>query len=275
MNSKNKYFPMILGLIVITALALSACAVPPSINESDAESTLSISETITEATITSDEGSTADTADVEEEPEVILTADVQQEAVTVNANGLTDAEIAGLLYMREEEKLARDVYLALYDIWGQQIFQNIADSEQTHTDAVKHLLDRFGIDDPAVNIAPGVFTDSTLQSLYHELTILGAQSLEDALRVGAAIEEIDILDLVENLATVTDSEIVQVYENLLSGSENHLRAFVSTLAQKTGETYTPQYLSQAVYDAILSESTQNRDAASQGQGGGNGQGRKP
>lgn len=271
MNSKKKYFPMVLGLIVITALALTSCSTPSASDETAVESVLSNAEIAGDST----EGTTVDTVAAEEEPEVVLVADDQETAAAVNANGLTDAEIEGLLFMREEEKLAHDVYLALYDIWGQSIFQNIAESEQTHTDSVKHLLDKFGIDDPAANTAAGVFANADLQNLYNELTALGAQSLEDALRVGAAIEEIDILDLEENLATVTESEIVQVYENLLSGSENHLRAFVSTLAQKTGETYTPQYLSQAVYDAILSESSQKGSSSNQGNGGGNGQGGKP
>ena len=41
---------------------------------------------------------------------------------------LTDAEIAGLKFMREEEKLARDAYLELFDAWGLVVFENIADS---------------------------------------------------------------------------------------------------------------------------------------------------
>jgi len=275
MNSKKKHFPVILGLIVISALVLTACTTPSVSDETGADSVLSEAKLSVEQFDETRKESSAAASVVESESEVIQVADVEENVVKVNANGLTDAEIEGLLFMREEEKLARDVYLALYDIWGQPIFQNIANSEQSHTDAVKHLLDQFGIDDPAADTAAGVFTNPTLQSLYNELTALGAKSLEDALRVGAAIEEIDILDLVENLASVSDGEITKVYENLLSGSENHLRAFTSTLAQKTAETYNPQYLNQTVYDAILSESTGNASTAGQGQGGGNGQGRKP
>lgn len=49
--------------------------------------------------------------------------------------------------MREEEKLARDVYLTFGEKWGLTLFTNIAKSEQTHTDAVKTLLDRYEIKD--------------------------------------------------------------------------------------------------------------------------------
>ena len=152
--------------------------------------------------------------------------------------------------MREEEKLARDVYLTLGDEWTFPIFQNTARSEQTHMDSVKTLLGRYGLDDPAANNEVGVFTNPDLQALYDQLVEQGSQSLGDALKVGAAIEEIDILDLEEYLAQTDRADIQRVYENLLRGSRSHLRAFTSTLEAQTGEIYQPQYLTQEEYDAI-------------------------
>ena len=76
----------------------------------------------------------------------------------MQAVDLTDSEKYWLTYMREEEKLARDVYIFLYDKWGSQIFNNISVSEQTHMDAIKTLLDRYGIPDPVADKGPGVFT---------------------------------------------------------------------------------------------------------------------
>ncbi len=168
------------------------------------------------------------------------------------ASPLTPDEIAGLVFMREEEKMARDVYLTLGETWGSQVFSNIARAEQSHMDAVKTLLDRYGIADPAAGNAIGEFTDPDLQALYDQLVDLGNQSLADALRVGALIEETDIEDLIDQLATVEQSDIQRVYGQLLQGSENHLRAFVSTLERQTGETYEPQVLDQAIYDQIIS-----------------------
>ena len=185
---------------------------------------------------------------------------------------LSAAETEALLYMREEEKLAHDVYIALYDQWGIQSFNNIADSEQAHTEAVKALLDRYGVDDPAAAQA-GVFTNPDLQALYDQLLARGSQSLVDALKVGAAIEEIDILDLENRLAQSDNADIQQVFNNLLNGSKNHLRAFVSSLQAQTGETYQPQYLSAEAYQAILGDSVNRRGGqGGQGGGGGNGQG---
>ena len=178
---------------------------------------------------------------------------------------LSDTEIEGILYMREEEKLARDVYLTLYEVWGLPVFENIARSEASHMEAVHTLIDRYGLVDPAA-AEVGVFTDPTLQGLYDQLVADGRTSLADALRVGATIEEIDILDLQQRLAQTDQTDIVLVYENLMKGSRNHLRAFVSTLTRQTGETYQPQYLDPASYESIVNSARETN--AGQGQGGG-------
>jgi hypothetical protein len=182
------------------------------------------------------------------------------------SDDLSENEINGLFFMREEEKLARDVYLALYEQWGLAIFQNIANSEQSHTDAVKVLLDAYGLADPAVGKAPGEFVNADLQDLYDQLIDQGAQSLSDALKVGAAIEEIDILDIEAYLAQTENPDIRRVYENLIKGSRNHLRSFVSTLNRQTGETYEPQYLSVDLYQSIVGSAMET---------GGNRQGNRP
>ena len=198
--------------------------------------------------------------------------------VTVTTDPLTQAEMDSLAFMREEEKLAHDVYVALYDLWGLPVFQNIAASEQTHTDTILGLLQMYNLPDPAAGNGAGVFTNTTLQNLYNQLISQGNQSLLEALRVGAAIEEIDIIDLQNRLAATVNYDISTAYQNLLAGSENHLRSYVSTLERQTGELYTPQYLSQEVYDAIMSGQTgQNGNGQSgnsgngQQQGGGTGQ----
>ena len=167
---------------------------------------------------------------------------------------ISQAESDGLAFMREEEKLARDVYLVLYDQWGLRPFSNIASSEQAHTDAVKELLEMYGIADPVTDDTIGVFTNEDLQALNDQLVEMGSLSLEDALKVGVAIEEIDILDLIEYMEETEDPNIEWVYDFLLVGSENHLRVFVSQLESLTGETYIPQYMTQEVYDAIISTS---------------------
>ncbi len=165
--------------------------------------------------------------------------------------------------MREEEKLARDVYAVLYEQWGLPVFQNISSSEQTHMDAVKNLLDGYGLTDPMLAEA-GKFTNPELQSLYTDLVARGSQSVSEALKVGAAIEEIDILDLQESLAQTVNVDVQRVFNSLLNGSYNHLRAFTSTLQTQTGEIYQPQYMDMEAYQAALGSAAGNGGRESQG-----------
>lgn len=162
-------------------------------------------------------------------------------AVTVKAAGelLSDDESAGLVFMREEEKLAHDVYVTLYQKWGLPVFNNIADSEAAHTSAVRVLLDRYGIADPAAGNGVGEFTDPALQALYGQLVEQGSKSISDALKVGAVIEEIDIRDLDTRLAQTDQADIELVYNKLKNASYNHLQAFTSTLQRQTDAAYTP------------------------------------
>jgi len=178
---------------------------------------------------------------------------------------LSQAEMDGLLWMREEEKLAHDVYLALYDEWGLATFSNIARAEQRHLEAVSRLLGRYGIEDPADDLALGEFSVGALQDLYDRLIAQGSQSLAEALKVGAAIEEIDIVDLKEEITQAEASDVQRLYGNLLRGSEKHLQAFVSTLAQQTGETYVPQYLDADDYAGIVAPAATS--SAGRGRGG--------
>ena len=163
---------------------------------------------------------------------------------------LSEAEKTSLIFMREEEKLARDVYAFLYDRWNLLIFENIAASEQTHTDAVLSLLDKYNISDPVENNAYGVFADSNLQQLYTDLTTQGSASLLDALIVGATIEDLDISDLNKAMLEVDNQDITYVYGNLTKGSRNHLRSFYSQIQAQNG-TYEAQFISQEEFDAIV------------------------
>ena len=164
---------------------------------------------------------------------------------------LTTEEVDGLRWMREEEKLAHDVYVALGEAWGSRIFANIASSETTHMEAIKTLLDRYGITDPAAGQPVGVFTDPALQALYDDLVARGRTSLVDAFTVGALIEDLDISDLRKRATDTPD--IALVYDDLEQASGNHLRAFVRNLGRQ-GATYTPTYISVDELESILGSS---------------------
>ena len=163
---------------------------------------------------------------------------------------LNEDEMKGLILIREEEKLARDVYTTMGDTWGIPIFYNISRAEQVHTDAVKALLDRYDIDDPVKNDTIGIFTSPELTELYKELTDKGSKSLMDALEVGATIEDLDIKDLNELLSKTDNEDITVTYKNLNKGSRNHMRAFTRQLYNR-GETYQPQFISQVEFNSII------------------------
>jgi hypothetical protein len=167
------------------------------------------------------------------------------------AGDLTEAEIAGLQFMIEEEKVARDVYLMLFEIHGLRVFDNISKSEQRHMDAVLFLIDGYNMVNPASD-ERGVFVNPDLQTLYNTLTEQGKVGLEEALQVGALIEETDIVDLNTWLEKVENANVGLVYANLLKGSTNHLRAFVRNLAS-LGITYEPQVLDADAYHAITGQ----------------------
>jgi len=140
---------------------------------------------------------------------------------------LTDAEIETIKHMREEEKVARDVYNKLFELYNMPIFRNIAISEQKHMDAVLNLIVGYGLTDPVAVKGPGEFTPA-FQGLYDEL-IAKSTNITEAIKVGVAIEELDIADLEKAIEATEVANILRVYNNLLAASRNHLNAFSSKL----------------------------------------------
>jgi len=148
--------------------------------------------------------------------------------------GITQEEIDGLIHMRIEEKIARDAYTVLGTTYNEQVFLDIKLSEQSHMDAVKRMLDKYNIPDPLTTDEVGVFPDAAFQSLYDQYIAQGSVSLNDALLVGVAIEELDIADLDYQLTSVViNPGIIKLYTNLKAGSVSHLAAFNKNLTRCT------------------------------------------
>ncbi len=163
---------------------------------------------------------------------------------------LSPQEKASLIQIREEEKLAHDIYYKLYEVWELQVFRNIARSELRHMNAVRVLIQKYGLNDPVVENNQGIFTNPELQALYNELTAKGSLSLQDALEVGAIVEDLDIYDLLQFLKTADNQDVKILYQNLAKGSRNHLRAFVGQLLRFQFQ-YQARYLTQKEVDDIL------------------------
>lgn len=132
---------------------------------------------------------------------------------------------AQLIYLMQEEKLARDVYAALAAKNITPKFANITRSEQMHMDELAIILKTYGIADPTAGKKPGVFTDKKLTALYKTLMAKGVKSATDAIEVGILIEETDIKDLDKLSKSITQADIKLMISKLRAGSVNHLAAF--------------------------------------------------
>ena len=168
-----------------------------------------------------------------------------------NDDRLSNQEKLDLIFLREEEKLARDVYLYAYGKYNRNIFSNISSSEQNHTSSVLGILNMYELADPVTNNNVGVFTNRDLQSLYNDLIAKSESSLASALEVGATIEDLDINDIKTFRSHTTNEDFLNLYDKLTCGSRNHLRSFV-----KQSGTYNSSYISQSEYNSILSSSNE-------------------
>ena len=174
---------------------------------------------------------------------------IDDNSVTISEITLSQQEIDDLKFLREEEKLARDVYLFSYDLYGETIFNNISKSEQQHMDQLLVLLNLYEINDPA-STERGVFSNETLQTLYNDLVVQSSISLVEALNVGATIEDLDIKDIEEFEHETANSTILNVYDKLKCGSRNHIRNYTSQLTLNE-VNYEPQFISLEKYIEIL------------------------
>lgn len=179
----------------------------------------------------------------------LLASGLQAQAASTSP--LSSEEVADLTFMREEEKVARDVYLKLYDKWKLTVFSNISGSEQKHMDTILGLLIKYKLPDPAAGKLIGQFSDPALQALYTDLVKQGSLSKLSGLQVGALIEEVDIEDIVEAIERSDHADIDKAYSSLMCGSRNHLRAFVGNIENLTGQPYVAQVLDQDAVDAIV------------------------
>ena len=169
----------------------------------------------------------------------------------LNNTNLTNEDSAALLFMLEEEKLARDTYTYLEDLWQISQFSNIKKSEQSHMDGVVGLLDQYNISYTLLSY--GEFNNPDIQTLYDQFIDYGSENRANALEVGANIEDLDIVDLANFIDATTNSAMIKVFESLQCGSRNHLRSFVTAI-EVSGNTYEPKYLTLEDYTLIINDS---------------------
>jgi hypothetical protein len=169
------------------------------------------------------------TAEVVASPETTISQEdsaINEEEVTTDSTVDTSTLAEMLTFIVQEEKLAHDLYVQLASTSGAQQFANIVNSESTHISLVQGLLVSYNIVDPTVGLAEGEFLDQDLQALYDSLLASGSVDRAGAIAAGIAVEEKDIADIEVMLASELPSDVASVLERLLSGSQNHLAAFL-------------------------------------------------
>jgi len=137
---------------------------------------------------------------------------------------LTDQQKADILFLFEEEKLAHDLYAALEEKWDARIFGNISKAESHHVDAIKTLIEKYGLALPANSEIVGEFDNTELKDLYGKLLTQGSTSENEARSVGVAVETKDIADIDSRLPTASP-DVRFVLDHLRTASEKHLSAF--------------------------------------------------
>lgn len=172
---------------------------------------------------------------------------------------LTQEEINALVHMREEEKLARDIYTVLGETTLSAVFKNIPRSEQTHMDAFDQLLDRYEILDPVIDeSAIGTFTDPFFTNLFIELKEKGQQSDKDAFEVGAMVEDLNMANLIKYGEATDKPDLQLAYNTLLKQSKNHMSAFVRQL-DRLGYEFEPKYITSEQLSIAVMEGKEHMD----------------
>jgi hypothetical protein len=188
--------------------------------------------------------------------EEIVTSDLPIDvgtAIDSPVSILSQELIDTLSYMGNEERLAYDVYNALYDQYGTQQFTQIAtNGEYQHITAVQGLIQKYKLSDdvnftnidlPALgymntsieDMQAGTYDIAAIQKLYDDLVAQGSTSEIDALKVGCIIEVVDVNDLDRDIALAESegaADIITVFNFLRDGSYNHYWSFDKGLISK-------------------------------------------
>lgn len=182
---------------------------------------------------------------------LVILGCAQSDVQPTKESELSIDQQADLLFLYEEEKMARDLYVHGRELYGTNQFTNISSSEQVHMDAVSALIGEYEMDVALVS-EPGAFTIDAIKSLYYELLERIQRSEIDAFKAATLVEETDIMDIREIKMRFDLLDITEVLDQLECGSGNHMRAFNKRLEMLNVE-YTPEVMSQSEFDQIISE----------------------
>lgn len=249
---KKDYSKIIISIIVVLAIVFTGVFYL-TVNKAEDENKVNLSNSNQNINTIIDDSSSEEFISIEiideEEISTLEVDKIREHLSDVTEGSLSDAELAGLYYMEEEEKLAHDIYVALGEMWNIKSFQNISKAEASHASSTAAVLEAYGY--PSIQSSElGLFENQELQNLYNALLDDGSVSSQEAILVGIMVEEVDIVDLDKFLAETDNADIITLYNNLKRGSENHLRAFVKNY-ERSGDSYFPQFLDESYYNSVI------------------------
>jgi len=177
-------------------------------------------------------------------------ARIREQIMASRAEPLGADEQRDLQRIREQRKLARDLYWDLAKHWGSLVLVRLGAAEQAHLNALDTLLDHYDLSDPVAGPAVGESGDPKFHALHAQIVEVGHRSEMAASQAGLLVEEMSLSDLAAARARTRRPEIAAVYDDLLRDSRNHLRALFRQMQRFEGE-YVPQSLSLSDFEAIV------------------------
>ncbi len=160
---------------------------------------------------------------------------------------ITETEAGDLQLLREEEKLARDLFRDWSD--RSELFGAVAHSKQLHFEIVGALLQRHQVTDRTLG-GEGLYVFPQLQTLHQELLARGGSTELEALAAGAELHERDLVGLEEAAGRSQLEDVRASLAEIQRGARNHLRGCVEELALQ-GVDYAPRLLSPEAFAAII------------------------
>jgi len=158
-----------------------------------------------------------------------------------NLTALDDNQKYSLAYMWNEERLAQDLYLNLYNVNSDAIqLYNIAlKSEAYHIELVENLVKAYDLNitnlvdytqnysEAELKAMPaGTYGVTAIQDLYNTLYNNGAASVQASLEVGCMVEVTDIDDLDKYIIDAKENQaLIDTFNLLKDGSYSHYWAF--------------------------------------------------
>lgn len=168
---------------------------------------------------------------------------------------LTADETEFLYAIREDEKIAHDVYAAFSALYpAAKTISKIMTAESSHISAAEAVLDYYEIEYPPLSDT-GIFEDADRQALYNDLITKGT-TLIKAYGTMALMEEETVYAYKSIQNQLTNSNLSLLLSQLIKASSNHLRATVRQVV-KLGGSYSPAYLSDEEYQTIINMAFEN------------------